>query len=273
MHFAVEIAPFGEFGDGRAVMRLAQAAEDSGWDGLYIWDHLAYVFGYAGADVWILLSAAAAVTRRIRIGPMITPLPRRRVQVLAQTLVTLDHLSNGRLTFAAGLGGTEQEFAVFGEDPDPKRRAAMLDEGLGVLDRLLRGESVYHRGEHNTVQQVVLQPRPIQQPRLPIWVGGDSPAAQRRAARWDGWAAGGVDMEGKMVHPPEWFAERVKAIHERRPPGAAFNVTVSGCTATGEADLPRAYAEAGATWWLETVFGLRGSVEEMLERVKAGPPK
>lgn len=273
MLHAVEIVPFGEFGEAQIVMRLAQAAEESGWDGLYIWDHLAYAFGFSGGDVWVLLSAAAAVTRRIRLGPVVTPLPRRRVQVLAQTLVTLDRLSNGRLTFAAGLGGTEQEFSVFGEDPDTHRRAAVLDESLFILDRLLRGERVDHRGEHYTVQNAALLPSPVQRPRPPIWIGGESPAALRRAARWDGWAAGGVDMEGKMVHPPVWFAERIQFIRERRPVDVPFDVTVSGCTAAGETDLPCAYAEVGVTWWLEAVFGLRGSVDEILDRILAGPPR
>lgn len=80
-------------------------------------------------------------------------------------------------------------------------------------------------------------------------------------------------MEGKMVHPPVWFAERIQFIRERRPVDVPFDVTVSGCTAAGETDLPCAYAEVGVTWWLEAVFGLRGSVDEILDRILAGPPR
>lgn len=272
MKFAIEVVPFGEFGDARVVMRLAQAAEASGWDGLFVWDHLAYALGYEGGDAWVILSAAAAVTERIRLGTTVTPLPRRRPQVLAQTLLSLDRLSNGRLIFAAGLGGTEQELEAFGEQADARRRAAMLDEGLQVLDGLLRGETVNYKGEHYTVNGVTLQPRSVQQPRPPFWIGGDSKPALRRAARWDGWSAGGVGMDGKMVHPPEWFAEQIAYIHAHRDQEVAFDVAVSGCTAPGEADLPRAYAAAGATWWFENVYGMRGSVEEMLARIDAGPP-
>jgi alkanesulfonate monooxygenase SsuD/methylene tetrahydromethanopterin reductase-like flavin-dependent oxidoreductase (luciferase family) len=193
--------------------------------------------------------------------------------MLAHTLVSLDRLSNGRVIFAAGLGGTEPEFEAFGESADAKRRAAMLDEGLQVLDGLLCGETVNFHGQHYTVNGVTLVPRPVQQPRPPIWIGGGSRAALRRAARWDGWSAGGVDESGQMVHPPEWFAEKIAYIQQHRQSDTPFDVAVSGCTAPGDAALPRAYAAAGATWWFENVFGYRGTVDEMLARIHAGPPR
>jgi alkanesulfonate monooxygenase SsuD/methylene tetrahydromethanopterin reductase-like flavin-dependent oxidoreductase (luciferase family) len=273
MHYAIEIVPFGEFGEPHAVMRLAQAAEAAGWEGLFLWDHLAYVFGWPGADPWVLLSAVAATTSRLKLGVDVTPLPRRRPQVLAHTLVTLDRLSEGRVIFGAGLGGTMEEFNFFGEPDDIRRRAAMLDEGLALLDGLLRGERVDHQGSYYTAKGVTLAPLPIQQPRPPIWIGGESKAALRRAARWDGWIIPGANMEGQMEKTPEWLAEHVAEIRLQRASNDPFEVAINGVSAADETGLPKTYASAGATWWLECLFGMRGSVEEMLRRVEAGPPR
>jgi alkanesulfonate monooxygenase SsuD/methylene tetrahydromethanopterin reductase-like flavin-dependent oxidoreductase (luciferase family) len=273
MKFAIEIAPFGELGEARNVMKLALAAEAAGWDGLFIWDHLGYAFDYSGGDVWVLLSAAAAVTERIRLGSSVTPLPRRRPQVLAQTLVSLDRLSNGRLIFGAGLGASDRELDAFGETMDLRERAARLDEGLEVLDRLLQGETLTFAGQYYSAKDVTLQPRPVQQPRPPVWIGGESRPALRRAARWDGWSAFGLNMDLTMLHPPEWYAEQIAYIHTHRNSSGPFDVAVSGVTSASDAHLPREYADAGATWWFETLAGLRGSVEEMLAWVNLGPPK
>ena len=271
MHHAIEIVPFGDFCDPRLVARLAVAAEKSGWDGLFLWDHLAYVFGFPGMDPWVALSAAAVETETIRLGINVVPLPRYRPHKLAQTLTTLDRLSQGRVIFGAGLGGTIEEYERFGEPSDARIRAAMLDEGLQVLDQLLRGETVTHQGQFFTARGVTLTPLPIQQPRPPIWIGGDSPPALRRAAQWDGWVIPGNDMSGQMVLDPEMLKKRVDYIYSHRTSSTPFEIAVSGCSQPGEQDLPKRYAGAGATWWLETLFGLRGSPEEMLARVEAGP--
>jgi alkanesulfonate monooxygenase SsuD/methylene tetrahydromethanopterin reductase-like flavin-dependent oxidoreductase (luciferase family) len=272
MHYAIEIVPFGEFGEPQTVLRLAQADEAAGWEGLFLWDHLAYAFGWPGGDPWVLLSAVAAITSRLKLGVDVTPLPRRRPQVLAHTLVTLDRLSQGRVIFGAGLGGTNEEFNLFGEPDDIRRRAAMLDEGLELLDGLLRGQTVDHQGVYYTAKGVTLTPLPIQQPRPPIWIGGESKAALRRAARWDGWVIPGANMEGQMEKSPGWLKEKVEAIRLQRKSSEPFDVAINGVSAAGDSALPQTYAEAGATWWLECLFGLRGSVEEMLARVNAGPP-
>jgi alkanesulfonate monooxygenase SsuD/methylene tetrahydromethanopterin reductase-like flavin-dependent oxidoreductase (luciferase family) len=272
MHYAIEIVPFGEFGEPQAVMRLAQAAEAAGWEGLFLWDHLAFVFGWSGGDPWVLLSAVAATTSQLKLGVDVTPLPRRRPQVLAHTLVTLDRLSQGRVIFGAGLGGTNEEFSLFGEPDDIRRRAAMLDEGLDLLDSLLRGQTVDHQGSYYTARGVTLTPLPVQKPRPPIWIGGESRAALRRAARWDGWVIPGTNMDGQMEKSPEWLAESVGMIRSQRAARDPFDVAITGVSAAGDSALPLTYAAAGATWWLECLFGLRGSVEDMLRRVEAGPP-
>src|ERR1039457_155949 len=101
------LAPFDELADPRVLIELAMQAESSGWDGLFLWDHIVWRAPVrAVADPWVALSAIAARTERLRLGPLVTPLSRRRVQKLARETVTLDHLSNGRLTLGVGLGSS-----------------------------------------------------------------------------------------------------------------------------------------------------------------------
>ena len=253
-------------------IKLAQAAESAGWEGLFVWDHLGYVWGTPAADVWVVLAAAAAVTRRLRLGSSVTPLARRRPQVLAQTLVSLDWLSEGRLTLGVGLGGVAEEFTAFGENGEARTRAAMLDEALEILDGWLRGEKVSHHGNYYQIDDVTLLPLPVQQPRIPIWVGGDSQAALRRAAHWDGWLAGGVGLEPGMLKSPQDIASAQDYIQQQRSAAAPCEIALTGYSTPTDRLLVAEYGEAGVTWWLESLHGYRGSVAEMLERVAAGPP-
>lgn len=272
MKYAIEIVPFGEMGEPRNILRLAQEAEISGWEGVFLWDHLAYAFGWPGVDPWIALAAVAASTQKIRLGVDVTPLPRRRPQVLALTLASLDLLSHGRVIFGAGLGGTNEEYEAFGEPSNMKLRAEKLDEGLDILNLLMSGETVNHIGKHYTVKNVSFSPRPIQQPRIPIWIGGESQAALRRASRWDGWVIPGIDQDRNVVISPFQLSQRVESFHKHRGSPQHFDVAISGCSEPGEGSLSGEYSSAGATWWLESLFGLRGSVDDMLKRVQAGPP-
>jgi probable F420-dependent oxidoreductase len=272
MHYGIEVVTLGEYADPRVVVRLAQAAERAGWEGLFVWEHLGFVWGAPSGDPWVILAAVAQATERVKIGTAVTPLPRRRPHVLANTLATLDLLSGGRVILGVGLGGVPQEFAAFGEPDDAKQRAVMLDEGLEVLSRLWLGESVTHRGPHYTVNGVALAPLPVQRPRIPIWVGGESRPALRRAARWDGWIIGGVDEHCEMTITPEQMAEKIAYIHQHRTGPAPFDVAITGCSTAGDGSLARAFADAGVTWWLESLHGYRGSVDEMMARVEAGPP-
>jgi alkanesulfonate monooxygenase SsuD/methylene tetrahydromethanopterin reductase-like flavin-dependent oxidoreductase (luciferase family) len=192
MRFALYFPPFGELSDPAAVLEVAAAAEASGWDGVFLWDHL-----YrdpdkiqAVADPWILLAAMAATTRRIRLGPLVTPLTRRRPQKLARETVTLDRLSGGRLTLGIGLGvDSGGELTRFGEVVDQRQRGQRLDESLELLLAFWSGEPVSHRGEHFVADGVRFLPGPLQQPRIPIWAGargGGGLRPLRRAARLDG---------------------------------------------------------------------------------------
>ena len=263
MRHAICLANIGTYSDPRVSVRVAQVAEEAGWDGVFIWDHLAFVWGAPAGDPWITLAAIASATSRVRIGTAVTPVARRRPQVLAQQVASLDVLSAGRVVFGAGLGGSPDEFGRFGEPTDEKLRAAMLDEGLELLRRLWSGEEVAHRGEHFTVDAVTLAPTPLQE-RVPIWIGGNRPASLRRASRWDGWLADSADPTGMRLSPDD-VARSVEQIGR----GEDFDVAVLGQSDRGD---PSAYARVGATWWLENVHDRRGSVDEVLALVGAGPP-
>src|SRR5215217_2017806 len=164
MRFGVFLPNFGPFGDPDGLVNLALAAERSGWQGFFIWDHI-QLDGSAGpiVDPWVALTAVAAATSTLRIGTMITPLARRRPWKVARETVTLDRFSGGRFTLGVGLGEPAQdEFGSFGEPTDPKVRAAMLDEALEVLTRLWSGETVSFAGRHYRVDEVAFQPTPAQ---------------------------------------------------------------------------------------------------------------
>ena len=263
MRHGICLANIGPYADPRVSLRVAQAAEASGWDGVFVWDHLAFVWGRPAADPWTVLAAVASATERVRLGTAVTPVARRRPHVLAHQVATLDNLSSGRVTFAAGLGGSPSEFGKFGEPTDAKVRAAMLDEGLDLLQRLWAGQEVTHRGEHYTVEGVTLAPSPVQE-RVPIWIGGNRPASLRRAARFDGWLADSADPSGMTLSPDD-VARSIETIGRTE----GYDVAVLGERERGD---PRAYAQAGATWWLENLHEARGSFEEILALVSAGPP-
>lgn len=278
MQYAIDVAPLGELSDPGAIVRLAVVAESSGWDGLSIWDSTGVSMRAAAADPFVALAGVAAATERLRLILSVVALPRRRPQLVAQAVATLDRLSGGRLVLGVGAGGDPGDFTAFGEPVDAPVRIARLDEAVEVVDALLRGGTVRHEGPAFVVRDVAVGPRPIQQPRPPIWLGGMRPGALRRAARTDGWIAIAVAEDGSGINlPPDAFAtmvERVRA--ERDLLGRAaqpFEIALFAFSEEGRRDLPRAYAEGGATWWLESLSPMRGSLEELLAIVGAGPPR
>ncbi len=191
MRHALFLPPFGELADPRAMVDLVGTAAELTWDGLFLWDHVLRPSDEPAevADTWIQLAAVATATSRIRLGPMITPIVRRRPQKLAREAVTLDHLSEGRLTLGLGLGVDHGgELTRFGEVTDPRARGDVLDEGAALLTELWSGDEVTHRGEHFTADGVRFRPVPVQRPRIPLWFpsnpGGRRPV--RRAAHYDG---------------------------------------------------------------------------------------
>lgn len=290
MRFAVNIPNFGDFADPRLVANLAQEAENAGWDGLFVWDHVVHHKNLRReiADPWVLLTAAALATSRIRLGTMITPVARRRVSKLAREVTTLDRLTGGRMILGVGLGAPfEDEYGTFGETTDPVRLAAKLDEGLFALNELWSGEPVTFHGEHVVVDDVAFAPVPVQRPRVPIWVGGNWPAKRpmRRAARWDGAVpilkVQGLDPEGNRK-PPEVDAAFVREVNafltEQRAgngkAGEPFDLCVCGSTTPGDAaDRTGPLEQAGATWWQECRWNDElERAKPMFERVAAGRP-
>jgi alkanesulfonate monooxygenase SsuD/methylene tetrahydromethanopterin reductase-like flavin-dependent oxidoreductase (luciferase family) len=257
---------------------LATAAESSGWDGFFLWDQMLLTteLPVPVFDPWVTLAAIAARTERIRLGTMITPISRRRPWKLARETVTLDHLSGGRLTLGVGLGvPAEADFEPFGEATDPRVRAARLDEGLEVLAGLWSGEPVDVEGEHFRVR-ARFSPVPVQRPRIPVWVAGVWPnrGPFRRAARWDGVYPLGSDDDGEMrpLHADEYPAVLAFIGERREMGGGTFDVVAAG-VADGDPGVVDAYAEVGATWWMESDEGDAGWEGRMAARVRAGPPR
>ena len=261
MKFGLLVSNIGTYSDPRTFVRVARAAEDAGWDAVLIWDHLAFVWDRPAADPWVSLAAAATQTERIVLGTGVTPVARRRPQVLAHQIATLASLAPGRVLFGAGLGGGHNEFAAFGEDESARGRAARLDEGLDVIRELLDGRRVEHYGTHYRVDGVTLAPVPEE--RVPIWIGGMSRGARRRAERFDGWF-GDTASAKEITTSPEELA--------RLAEGYDFgDVAMMGYSKPGERALHEAYEGAGATWWVEQVHDGRGDLETILARVSAGP--
>jgi alkanesulfonate monooxygenase SsuD/methylene tetrahydromethanopterin reductase-like flavin-dependent oxidoreductase (luciferase family) len=270
MHYGIEVVPFGDFSDPRNIIHLAQRAETSGWEGLWIWDHM--LIPYGAGDPWVTLAAVAATTRSIKLCVGVSPLPRYRPHLLARTLASLDLLSQGRVIFSTGLG-IAPDFVPFGEAGDDKTRAAMLDEGLDLLAGYLSGEETSLQGKYYTANNVRLVPSALQKPRLPVWIGGNSQAAMRRAARWDGWIMGTVDEKSNITKTPDQIATQVGYICQHRTAATPFDIAVDGVSKAGESGLVREYEQAGATWWFEIIHQLRGTQEELEQRIQAGPPK
>jgi alkanesulfonate monooxygenase SsuD/methylene tetrahydromethanopterin reductase-like flavin-dependent oxidoreductase (luciferase family) len=271
---AIDIAPLGDLSDPRAIVRLAMAAEASGWDGISIWDSLGVSMGTPAADPFSTLAAVAAVTDRLRLITSVIALPRRRPQLVAQAVGTLDRLSDGRCILGVGAGADPADFERFGESFDAPTRIARWDEGLAVVDRFLRGETVHHEGSF-PARGVVVGPPPIQRPRPPIWIGGMRPGALRRAARFDGWIAIGTSEDGsRMALSPDDLGAMVDRLRQHRAAasiGQAFDVAVFGLSDAREDSVGR-FRAAGATWWLESLSPMRGSIDELHDLVAAGPP-
>ncbi len=285
MRYSVNIPNFGDFADARVVARVAAAAESAGWDALFIWDHVVHDKqlrrGQPFGDPWMLLTAAALATSRLGLGPLVTPVARRRPEQLARQVATLDALSGGRVIFGAGLGGPiEDEFASFGDTTDPRVLAERLDEGLGLLSRYWSGETVNHDGPHYRVRDTALLPATVQRPRPPVWIAGYWPNRRpmRRAAVWDG--AVPLFESARHGHAPSPVEVRDLAdyIGEQRDgrAGEPFEIVVGGASdPSSAAELIQPLREAGATWWDERQVQTNPDhhrADAVLRRVEAGPP-
>jgi alkanesulfonate monooxygenase SsuD/methylene tetrahydromethanopterin reductase-like flavin-dependent oxidoreductase (luciferase family) len=280
VQFGISLPNFGTYHDPRLTARLAREAEEAGWDGFFLWDHMLWTWPEVqpGSDPYVMLAAIAMSTERIRFGALVTPIARRRPWKMARELTTLDHLSGGRVVLGAGIGGDWfGDYSKFGEPADDKTHAEMLDEGLAVICGLWSGEPFSFEGKHYKVEDAHFLPRPMQTPRIPVWIAGIWPHKKpfRRAAQWDGILPLPVSDPPRELTAQE-LADLRSYIMEHRTSGEPFDVVVSGRTTgtdtTKDAEHVGPRAEAGATWWIEG-FNWNEALEVVQERIGHGPPR
>jgi alkanesulfonate monooxygenase SsuD/methylene tetrahydromethanopterin reductase-like flavin-dependent oxidoreductase (luciferase family) len=276
VRFGVFLPPFAEFAEPRRVVALGKQAEAAGWDGLFLWDHMLAIPGMAVADPWVVMAGIAAVTQRIRLGALVTPLPRRRPWVLARQMATLDRLSEGRLIGGIGLGDDGwSEFSSFGEEVDPVSRGEMLDEALEVVQRFLAGDPVTFDGRHYTVHSPALLPTPLQSP-LPLWgaVRWPNQRPLARIAKLQGCFPIFQTPGGSPPPDPADIATLRSGLVDR---GAAADIDIAvRCTFSAEetasvANTVAALEASGVTWILEAIAP--GVAPDVVSRiVEHGPP-
>jgi alkanesulfonate monooxygenase SsuD/methylene tetrahydromethanopterin reductase-like flavin-dependent oxidoreductase (luciferase family) len=252
--------------DAEEVGDLAAAAEESGWDGIFVWEPV------WGVDAWISLAVAAVRTTRIRLGTLLTPPSRRRPAELASQVATVDRLSNGRVILSVGLGALDSGFEAFGEECDRRTRAELMDECLDVVTGLWAGQPFAYEGKHYTIRPTTFPTigNTVQQPHPPIWCVGalNRPRTMVRALRWDGLLPQ-VLVDGTGEHVSLESVAKVRAELGDRP----YDIVIEG---EGSEHAPAAWADAGATWWIESMWSAMGQAEPghaALDRLRDGPPR
>ncbi|MFW9870351.1 MAG: LLM class flavin-dependent oxidoreductase [Candidatus Thorarchaeota archaeon] len=268
MKLGVSIANFGVSSEPRDYIKLAKAVENAGWDGFFLWDHLNWRGNLPNYDTWTLLSAIAANTEKVLIGPLVTALPRRRPQKVAREALTIDHLSRGRFVLGVGLGWPpKHEFRAFGEPFDDTTRAKMLDEALEVITGLWSGEQFSFQGRYYQVDNVSYQPTPYNKNGIPIWNGGTWPKKGpfRRAARYDGIVPAGANTKAK-------FRDMMSFVDKYRTKSGSFDwVCSTGYISNKKREtFVNEFNGVGATWYIES-WGTQ-AYEKQISRVKRGPP-
>lgn len=260
--------------DPRQVVDLAVEIETAGWDAAFTWETIYF------ADPWVLLGAMAVRTERILLGPLLTPPSRRRPWKLAGEVATVDRLSDGRALLAVGVGAPDTGFAEVGEAVDRRQRVELMDECLELLDRFWSGDPFTFTGSHYTVDWTKDRGepfRPVQRPRPPIWsvTQLDAPGSEARAFRWDGALPykRTVDNPYAPLAPDDVrsLARRAADARGDRPP---LEIAIEGRTPTGDGaarERVQALAEAGATWWIESMWETPGGIDALRERIAAGP--
>ncbi|MDX2546396.1 LLM class flavin-dependent oxidoreductase [Streptomyces sp. WI04-05B] len=257
---------FDELADPAAIARLAAEAEEAGWHGVFVWDHLSWRAPVRRvADPWITLAAIATATERLRFGPMVTPLARRRPSKVARETATLDRLGAGRLTLGVGLGSDRfaGELSATGEELDDRRRGEMLDESLEILTAAWSGGPVHHHGRHHTVDGISFLPEPVQRPGVPVWAAGlpGNVKPLRRAARHDGF------VPVNLQHPDQLADVVTTLTGLRRRTTTPYDIAVP---LPPGAD-PAPYVRAGATWWLAEFAPETVSLDQVRGVLRDGP--
>jgi alkanesulfonate monooxygenase SsuD/methylene tetrahydromethanopterin reductase-like flavin-dependent oxidoreductase (luciferase family) len=267
VRFGLSFPNFGLYAEPGVVVDLAIAADESGWDGFFVWDHIVVSDGMPVADPWVLLGAIGQATSKVVIGPMVVAMPRHRPWEVARRAVTLDRLTGGRFILGVGSGyWPEVEFGTFGDPTDARVRADMLDEGLTIIEAVWSGEPFDFEGEHYNIAENSYAPRPLG--KIPIWVAGTLPNVRplRRAARYDGVYPIRSDEEPMETSDVAMVAGYVKVHRQGEEP---FEVVI-GETESADVD---AYAEAGATWLLGGPDPAGEALDETLGWLREGPPR
>ncbi len=281
MRYGLSLPNGGPCGDARTLAGLAHLAEESGWDGVFLEDYIVWQ-GHRMTptyDPWVTLAAMAMRTRQVRLGTMVTPLPRRRPWKVAREAVTIDHLSNGRLILGVGIGDVsiDKSISHFGEATPARQRARMLDEALDLLVRCWSGQQFSYQGEFYHLDEVTLLPPPVQKPRIPIWIGGGWPlkGPTQRALRWDG------SCMYKQVASgwEDWTPEDVRLFRAQaeaqRGPSGQFDIAIGGRLRDPDWEKDRlligSLAAAGATWWIEYLPPDIGGLAEFRRCIQRGP--
>lgn len=256
------------------LIELGYEAEAAGWDGVFVADAV------YGMNPWVTLTGIAMRTERILLGPMLTPVSRRRPWQLASEVATLDQLSGGRALLPVGLGAIDTGFDKVGEQVDRKARGQLLDEGLEIIEGLWSGEPFTHAGTHYQVEwnNPMGAYRPVQTPRVPIWVVGAWPRhkSMQRAVQWDGLLVAKMKDGGPFgTVLPSDLQEISAFAAAHRSATTPLEIIMEGVTpgdpARAAAQL-HPLAEAGLTWWIESMWGDPGGLEALRTRIRQGPP-
>ncbi|MCS6924900.1 MAG: LLM class flavin-dependent oxidoreductase [Candidatus Binatia bacterium] len=219
-------------------LEVAERAEEYGYDSVWAGDHI--IFHIPRLEIFTTLAAVAARTRRVRLGPAVLLLCLRNPVHVAQSVVTLDHLSGGRFILGVGVGGEHpKEFAASGVPVN--QRGPRTDEALEVLHRLWTHPPMTFSGTYYRYDALTLLPPPVQHPYPPIWIGGRSEAALRRTVRFgQAWAPAFVTPE-KLQEGKERLATLCRA--SGRDPQTVQ--TALYCFANVNNTREQAWAEAG----------------------------
>jgi alkanesulfonate monooxygenase SsuD/methylene tetrahydromethanopterin reductase-like flavin-dependent oxidoreductase (luciferase family) len=244
---------FGPLADPAALVDLAVRAEVAGWDGVFLWEHILADSAIAVADPWVVLGAMASATSRVRLGTLVSPVPRRRPWVLARQAGTVSRLSGGRCVLGVGIGADEYgDFSRFGEADTVRDRAALTDEALAIMDAVWAGEPHASDGRYQ-VDLPAGEPEPH---RIPVWVAGTLPTVRsaHRAARRDGLVLLGMHGATPESVAGARDALRANGLTDDRP----FEVILTGNASAAWPEAPAmnlaGFADAGVTWWMESLI-------------------
>jgi len=275
-HFGIYIANYGITNDPQDYIELAILSENNGWEGFFLWDHIFLSSNKTlpVLDPWIILSALAVKTKRIKLGTTVTPLARRRPWIVAKEVTTLDHLSKGRIILGVGLGN-DPEFSDFGENTNPLIRSEKLDESLHILRGLWANEPFKFNGKHFNIKEVDFFPKPFQE-KIPIWVGGNWPYKKpfQRAAHHDGifpLKAGSDDA----LSPSE-YKEIIKYIKYYRSSLDSYDIVKpfisTGLDKEDDWSFNNNFLDIGITWFVELIYPGRDSLDNIKKIISRGPP-